>query len=594
MLCALPRRRRALLPAADMMEDRYPASSMIPIIAAPPSTSNVVWSGREAGGLRGSKSVAPSNAVRAHRTAAADFVSALQVAGKTKFSTRLEAASNAARTARSPIASRIIAAPQVGGRTQVESYMAGIIPPQPGGAGVPTWAGPSFTFSTHLRSRDTGGNAAPRPAHPAAQEGAPTPSARAVAVPSTPAADADGEIRPMALAPTSPAGGMRPLGGSGGSGGGTYTIDYHLSGITTSPTPVYVNEPTLFTAQASGNDAWAATYVWTVSPGDGSSQQISTGSSNSLYTGFSLAANYVVSVIGTVAIQGSTATETAQTMGAAKPIKLDSISLDHNTIHQYGFVHYKATFDPPNKSAPITWEYKKTTDTNWTQFGGGQKEFDQVEGSIGTFDIRATVVSGGVPSVKPSSLTVLPRPVDSTTANYLAHWANEPPNTVWANGTLSVERPASGEKTYMPSAKVTLSFTRGAGAVQDDEWGQISGFKFTLAGKSNAGPWQNISLDQPLQLNGGTYSVSFNVPVSGGPSGTYAFDIYAEMPAAFNWGFDPKHYTLWKNSGTISWAIDNNGVYTSISTSGLSSQQAQNVASTSPPQSLPVRNVDHP
>ena len=281
------------------------------------------------------------------------------------------------------------------------------------------------------------------------------------------------------------------------------------------------------------------------------------------------------------------------------PLDVTSITASPGDIHQFGIDHYKATVTPGHSPPPLTWEYQSIGSSTWLPINTSATEFDFTEETLGTFNVRASLTSGGVVSSMQTTVTVIPRPIGSTEVDYLDHWAADDQTIVWADGTLSVQHPAAGEKTSQQSATITLKLEQAPGTDSDD-FSEIKDFSFTLAGHNAGQAWRNITLDQPLTSDNApdpTYTVSFTVPV-GGSGSPFSFELYAETPTGSDlWssttlGPSLKHGTLWKIAGTISWVVDANGVYTSIGVGGVSGDQAHGLVL--PTQHIPIRSVDHP
>lgn len=379
-----------------------------------------------------------------------------------------------------------------------------------------------------------------------------------------------------------------------------YSIDYQLASATASPNPVYVDSSAVVNATATGRDSYAATYHWVVTDSHGNTTgQYDTGNQPTLSLGFRLEDIYTVTVTGTVAINGSVLAQTAVAQVQAKAIRLTDITVTPGSVAQFGINHYKATVDAPGRNPAIQWAYQRVGDANWTNSGNGTLVFDQCENLIGKFNIRATLVSGGVTTQPTATVTVTARPKEQADVSYFDHWvAGGGPK--WADATLSVEHPAQGQKTCLDQATIKLTVKKAPGA-SAQEFAGISSFAFSMAGHLGGKPWQNLVLDRPLTSDNAadpTFTVQFTVGL--GASDTFNFEIYAEQPMGWDlWGAggNPalpslKHGTLWLNSGSITWAKDNNGVYTTITTAGLGATQAHGIATPSP--TIPVRSIDHP
>lgn len=336
-------------------------------------------------------------------------------------------------------------------------------------------------------------------------------------------------------------------------------------------------------------------YAWTDTIG-GSASDLGSGQSVTMMDND--AGSHTVTVVATC---DGGATQTATAAVDVKPVKITSLTLDPTSVAQHGRVKYTAITDPANaEPAGITWEYKRVGNANWTTFGNTKTVDNICESLIGTFDIKATLNSGGVVTVATKQLTVTARPVASVEADYYDHYepAGTPNLKKWAEGTLKVTHPKEGERTCQPMATITLDLTQAANILQSD-FDEIVQYKFTHAGKLGAGAWTNQTLDSPLVSNGATpptYSVSFVVSMSG--TNTYEFELYAEQPgdpwgAQFNVGPAKNHGTLFiKLKGKLEWAIDANGKFTTMKVTGLGATQASNVGTPSPV--VPTRQVDHP
>ena len=97
-----------------------------------------------------------------------------------------------------------------------------------------------------------------------------------------------------------------------------------------------------------------------------------------------------------------------------------------------------------------------------------------------TFDIMASLTSGGVTTTQTTTLTVAPRPVSTSGGMaYTGHWPGDG-GTTYANMTVSVERPKAGEWTSVETSIVTLDITKSATANQD-EFNTIANVQFDLA-----------------------------------------------------------------------------------------------------------------
>jgi hypothetical protein len=384
--------------------------------------------------------------------------------------------------------------------------------------------------------------------------------------------------------------------------GSVVTLDYPGSGptfaitsVTVSPATLYPGDVAMITANTTAS-AWGG-YTWDITGDDGSTFHLST-STNTVTFSFPLAEHYVISVDATVSMPGCENIQFGSAVGGVDitPVTVTSISATPSPVHQWGSVHYTATVTPGH-SDQVAWDYRLTGSTVWTPFGPSSNDFHQFEGTLGTYDVRASLTSGGVTSHQQTTVTIIPRPVDTAEVDYFSHWKADPPSEKWSDGTLSVEHPAAGEMTYKPTATITLSFKQTPGT-NTGNFSDIQNFGFTLAGHFAGEAWSNQALDRPLASDNATdptYSVSFTVPLSG--FGPFAFELYADAAGVDLWasttyGPSLKHGTLLKVSGAIDWTMDDNGVFTSIGISGISVDQARGLVL--PTQHIPIRIIDHP
>jgi len=433
-----------------------------------------------------------------------------------------------------------------------------------------------------------------------------TPTADAPTTPSTSNTGAlplAAGIRPMTQAPlasatSDPTGGffgvqqmITTFSGGGSSGGGCQDDhSYDITDISVSPMPVYVNDQVNFIAEESGH-VYGSDFEWTLTNQDtGDSSTFST-STNGLTHSFGLAGSYTIEVVGTANTGcGDVLQASAMTQVNVQPVQLVGIEIDPNAVAQHGIVHYKAVTDPPDQDVPVTWEYKRTTEQNWIEFGDNQLEFDYCETGIGTWDVRATLNSGGVQTQQNGAVEVTPRPTDTMSWQYEGHWLNDPVDA-YADLTLTVEHPAAGERTCKPEATIKLDIVQIPGT-NDQQFSEIGNYEFSLAGHTNGLQWDYIYPDTPLtEINEDEYAVEWDVSNLSGDN-ALTFDIYAEYIGLTNW-YDKNSETLLKLSGVLSWAQDDQGVYTSIGTTNMAKEQLLGLdPNTLTAQHTPQRNIN--